>query len=212
MFVDCADGCDEAGIKKRLYAGTEFRGGLFGGASDIRLQGAATRFDCGAILRIQRGERRTGALGGFGEDVVGLRFDAATEIIDGAVGGFLQERASFTGAGFEFQRDFLRDHLLLFHQANELAVGNTGGDRFEFLGGMTDGLLDGSKIQRAKLARGAFGKLASFIQAIAGFRGKFFELLGELVGASLSLGDKSLVMSGNLAETPFEMAEYVVAG
>ena len=44
MFVDGANGCDQAGIKESFHAGAELFGGLLGCAGDVGFDGAAAGF------------------------------------------------------------------------------------------------------------------------------------------------------------------------
>ena len=47
----------------------------------------------------------------------------------------------------EFQGDFLGQHLLLFRQTDQLAIGDASREIFEFIGSADYRLLDGGKIQ-----------------------------------------------------------------
>jgi hypothetical protein len=98
---------------------------------------------------------------GFGEHEINMNFDAALKLLEGAVGGLVQERARFAGAGLEFKDDFLGHDLFLFHQTDKLAIGDTSSERFKFFGGTAHGLLDGREIQRS-IAGSTFGKASCF--------------------------------------------------
>ena len=180
MLIDRADCSDQAGIEKGLNARAEFQGRLLRHAGHVRFEDPATGIDRRTAFRFERRERRSNALVGVGNNVVDLIFDAAVEILDGVVRSFLQERASFRGARFEFQRDFARYGLFLLHEPDEIPVGDTGSDGFEFLCCVPDGLFDSGEILRLEIAWGAFDDAASLCELAAGFTGEPFQLLREL--------------------------------
>jgi hypothetical protein len=113
-------------------------------------------------LSIQGSEGGSETLFGFGEDKINMNFDAAPKLLECTVGGLLQERARFADASLEFQEDFLGRHLLLFHQTDEMAIGDTSSESFKFFGGAAHGLLDGGEVRRMNFADSTFGKVSCF--------------------------------------------------
>ena len=205
MLIHRTDSGYQAGIKESFDAGTKFHGGLLRSSRDIGFEYPAPSFHGRTAFGIQRSERRTDAIGGFGLNLVDLRLHAPAKIVEGAVGSLLQQRARFAGTGFEFQGSFLSNNLLLFHQADQLTVGDTRGDGFKFSFGVANGLFNRSKIlwdQRA------LGTLCQAPRAGA----ELFNLLGKLVHAIVSLADELIIVAGNFAEAPLEMAENLLAG
>jgi len=181
MLIDGANSGYKTGIEEGFDAGAKFHGGLLASMGDIGFQSAAARFNGGAAFGIERSEGGRGALYGISEDEINMNFDATPKLLEGAVGGLLQERVRFAGAGLEFQGDFLGHGLLLLHQTNELTVRDTSGGIFKFFRGLAHGLFDGGKILRPNFAGSAIDKAPDFCQIVARFGGGFFDLLGEFV-------------------------------
>src|SRR5208282_1531862 len=101
----------------------------------------------------------------------------------------------FAGACFEFQRSFLGNNLLLFHQTNQMAIGNARCGGFELAGGVTNGLFDSGEVLRGNSTGSLFSKAAGFGELFAGFDSELFELLREFIGAMVGLTHELLMLS-----------------
>ena len=180
VFVDGADSGDQAGVEERFHAGAELFGGLFGGVSDVGLDRAAASLDCGAIFGVERGELGHHTLRRFGNNQVDLNFGLALEFFHRGAGGSLELGANVSAVGVKLRGGFARNHLLVFHQANKLAVGDASGGGFEIVGGASDGLIQAIEDARLNIGPDARKNALRIGEAALRFAGEAFEALRSI--------------------------------
>src|SRR5258707_14573308 len=125
MLIDGANSGHKTGIEEGFDAGAKFHGGLLASVGDIGFQSAAARFNGGAAFGIERSEGGRGTLYGIGEDEINMNFAAKAKLLEGAVGGLLQERVRLAGGGLQFPGNLLGPRLLLLPPTKGLTVGGT---------------------------------------------------------------------------------------
>ena len=212
MFIDSADGGNQAGIEEGFDACPELLGGLFGGASDVVDHGAAAIFAGGAAFRIESGEGGPDTLGGFGDREIDLHFGLTAELIESGAGSAVQERAGFGDAGVELCGGFTRDHARGFHHTNELAIGDAVGGGFKFFGGLAERFVKPAACFRPDFASGFDYKILGFGKMTLRIGGKFFQALGDFFGLR-AVGVVLLFPAAlDFAEARLEMAENFFAG
>ena len=154
VFIDGANGGDQAGIEKRFDAGAELLGGLFRGAGDFVDHGAAAILASRAIFRVESGQRGADAVSSFRDSKVDLHFCLTAELFESAGGSSLHERAGLRNARVELRGSFACDHARGFHYANQLTIGNAIGRGFKLFRGLAQRFVEAATRLRFDFASG----------------------------------------------------------